>query len=187
MRVYNFCWEKRKKGNEKKKPLFTLGSVYSTSASRAEQTTETQIFQIERNIVKNPNWPEANQLAIYKRCRGFELRATEKEIQVVVTAELEPGTAGFRRVRHADHSATAILQSCNFWLSPSNVNSNEWRLVQSSIARVIKVKLDDCEARQSYNHLYQTEGTVFCFEIQTWVIPSSIKGNPLKCTPANLL
>ena len=25
-----------------------------------------QIFQIERNIVKNPNWPEANQLAIYK-------------------------------------------------------------------------------------------------------------------------
>jgi len=25
-----------------------------------------QIFQIEHNIVKNPNWPEANQLAIYK-------------------------------------------------------------------------------------------------------------------------
>ena len=26
-----------------------------------------QIIQIEHNIVKNPNWPEANQLAIYKR------------------------------------------------------------------------------------------------------------------------
>jgi len=26
-----------------------------------------QIFQIEHNIVKNPNWPAANQLAIYKR------------------------------------------------------------------------------------------------------------------------
>jgi len=26
-----------------------------------------QIFQIERNIVKNPNWLAANQLAIYKR------------------------------------------------------------------------------------------------------------------------
>ena len=25
-----------------------------------------QIIQTERNIVKNPNWPETNQLAIYK-------------------------------------------------------------------------------------------------------------------------
>ena len=32
-----------------------------------------QIIQIELNRVKNPNWPEANQLAIYKRGRGFEL------------------------------------------------------------------------------------------------------------------
>ena len=48
-----------------------------------------QIFQIEHNIVKNPNWPEANQLAIYKRGRGFELEATE--IQVVLRAGLEPG------------------------------------------------------------------------------------------------
>ena len=30
-----------------------------------------QIFQIERNVVKDPNWPEANQLAIYKRDRGL--------------------------------------------------------------------------------------------------------------------
>ena len=37
-----------------------------------------QIIQIEHNIVKNPNWPEANQLAIYKRGRGFELGATNK-------------------------------------------------------------------------------------------------------------
>ena len=64
-----------------------------------------QIFQIEHNIVKNPNWPEANQLAIYKRGRGFELGATEKQIQVVVRAGLEPRTAGLR-VRHADHLAT---------------------------------------------------------------------------------
>jgi len=28
-----------------------------------------QIIQIEHNIVKNPNWPKANQLAIYKRAR----------------------------------------------------------------------------------------------------------------------
>ena len=44
-----------------------------------------QIIQIEHNIVKNPNLPEANQLAIYKRGRGFELGATKKQIQVVAT------------------------------------------------------------------------------------------------------
>jgi len=47
-----------------------------------------QIIQTEHNIVKNPNWPEANQLAIYKRGRGFELGATEKQIQVVAGAGL---------------------------------------------------------------------------------------------------
>ena len=67
-----------------------------------------QIFEMEHNIVKSPNWPEANHLAIYKRGRGFELRATEKQIQVVVRAELEPGTAGLR-VRHANHSTTLPL------------------------------------------------------------------------------
>ena len=64
-----------------------------------------KIFQIEHNIVKNPHWLEANQLDIYKRGRGFELGATEKQIQVVVRAGLEPGTVGLR-VRHAEHSAT---------------------------------------------------------------------------------
>jgi len=66
-----------------------------------------QIFQIEHNIVKNPKWPEANQLAIYKRGRGFELGVTEKQTQVVARAGLEPGTAGLR-VRRADHSATLL-------------------------------------------------------------------------------
>ena len=41
-----------------------------------------QIFQTKHNIVKNPNWPETNQLAIYERGRGFEPGATEKQIQV---------------------------------------------------------------------------------------------------------
>ena len=52
-----------------------------------------QIIQIEHNIVKNPNWPEANQLAIYKRGWGFKLGATEKQILVVVRAGLKTGTA----------------------------------------------------------------------------------------------
>ena len=42
-------------------------------------------------MVKYPNWPEVNQLAIYKRGRGFELGTTEKQIQVVVGADLESG------------------------------------------------------------------------------------------------
>ena len=60
------------------------------------------IIPTEHNIVKNHNWPEANQLAVYKRRWGFELGATEKQIQVLVRAGLEPETAGLQ-VRHADH------------------------------------------------------------------------------------
>ena len=65
-----------------------------------------QVIQIEHNIIKDPNWPEASyQLVIYKRGRGFELGATEKQIQGVVTAGLETGNVGLR-VQHADHLAT---------------------------------------------------------------------------------
>ena len=70
-----------------------------------------QIIEIEHNIVRNPNWPEANQLAIYKRGRGFDEGATEKQIQVVIRAGLEPGTAGLQ-VRHADHLATLPPPRC---------------------------------------------------------------------------
>ena len=35
-----------------------------------------QIIQIELNGAENPNWLEANQLAIYKRGRGFKLGTT---------------------------------------------------------------------------------------------------------------
>ena len=53
-----------------------------------------QITQIEHNIVKNTNWPEVKQLAIYKPGQGFELRANVNQIQVVVRAGLKPRTAG---------------------------------------------------------------------------------------------
>ena len=32
-------------------------------------------------MVKNPNWQEADQLAICKQSRGVELGATEKQLQ----------------------------------------------------------------------------------------------------------
>jgi len=37
-------------------------------------------YSNEHNHVKNPNWQEANQLAIYKLSREVELRATENNI-----------------------------------------------------------------------------------------------------------
>ena len=84
--------------------MFTLASVLAQVLVGPSKQLK-QIIQIEHNIVKNPNWPEANQLAIYKRGRRSELGATKKQIQVVIRAGLEPGTAGLR-VQYADHSAT---------------------------------------------------------------------------------
>ena len=72
-----------------------------------------QIIRIERNNVKNPNWPEANQLAIYKRVWGFELGATEKQIQEVARAGLEPGTAGLRVRWPLGHAASVWGDSGN--------------------------------------------------------------------------
>ena len=37
--------------------------------------------QIKHSLVKNSNWQEADQLAIYKQSRGVELGATEKQRQ----------------------------------------------------------------------------------------------------------
>ena len=34
----------------------------------------------EHKMVKNPNWREADQLAIYKHDRGVELGSTEKQL-----------------------------------------------------------------------------------------------------------
>ena len=59
-----------------------------------------QIIQAEHKKVSNPNWPEAHQLAMYKRGQGFERGATEKQIRVVIRAGLEPGTTRLR-VRHS--------------------------------------------------------------------------------------
>ena len=68
-------------------PLFTLGSIYSTNASGAKQMPETEL-----NRIKNPNWPEVNQLAIYKYGRGLELGLLwTNPATVVVRAALELG------------------------------------------------------------------------------------------------
>ena len=42
---------------------------------------ETNISN-EHNRLKNPNWREADQLAIYKHDRGVELGSTKKQLQL---------------------------------------------------------------------------------------------------------
>jgi len=65
--------------------LYLPPAVFTTQRLVGPSKQLKQIIQNEHNIVKNPNRPEANQLAIYKRGQGFfELRATVKQIQVVV-------------------------------------------------------------------------------------------------------
>ena len=64
----------------------------------------------ENNMVKTPNWQQADQLAIYKRGRGVELGVTEKQLLLAVRAGLEPGTSGLqvRRPNPLDHAASLL-------------------------------------------------------------------------------
>jgi len=66
----------------------------------------TNKYPNEHNYVKNPNWQEADQLAIYKRSREVELGATENNISQWSEQDLNPGpsTYGFqiRRFNHSD-------------------------------------------------------------------------------------
>lgn len=81
--------------------LYLPWAVFIVQVSMGLRKQLKQISQKEHNIVKNPNKPETNQLATYKCGRGIEFRTTEKQIQVVVTAGLEPGTAGLSPVGNA--------------------------------------------------------------------------------------
>ena len=50
----------------------------------------------EHNKVKNPNWQEADQLAIYKRSREVELGATESNINLWSERDLNPRPTDFK-------------------------------------------------------------------------------------------
>ena len=63
-------------------------------------------------MVKNPNWQEVDQLAIYKRGRGVELLATKKlQLLLGVRAGLELGASGLqvRRPNPLDHTASIFI------------------------------------------------------------------------------
>ena len=48
------------------------------------------------NRVQNPNWPEANQLAIYKHGRGFELGTTVNKSSFRSAPDLHFGGPKFK-------------------------------------------------------------------------------------------
>jgi len=50
----------------------------------------------EHNMVKNPNWQEADQLAIYKHDQGVELGSTKKQLRI---------------------SGQSKTQTCDLWIS----------------------------------------------------------------------
>ena len=49
-------------------------------------------------MVKNPNWQEADQLAIYKRVQGVELGATKKQLSTPGTNESGASTWDLRKI-----------------------------------------------------------------------------------------
>ena len=68
-----------------------------------------QIIQIKHNRVKSPNWPEANQLAIYKQPWTRDHR---EQIQLADRAGLELGASELQ-VRPSNHSATLPPWKCS--------------------------------------------------------------------------
>ena len=68
-----------------------------------ETNDETNIAN-EHNMVKNPNWQEADQLTIFKRRRGAELGSTKKQLQLHVSGQ--SGTRTRDKVMRPNHSAT---------------------------------------------------------------------------------
>ena len=59
----------------------------------------------EHDMVKNPNWQETDQLAIYKRGRGVELGSTKKQLQL--SGQSGTRTRDLRiQDRRPNHSAT---------------------------------------------------------------------------------
>ena len=78
-----------------------------------------QITQIVHNKVKNPNWSEANQLAVNKRGGGFELGATENN---PASGQGETWTRGLR----VSSSALEDLNSGLLRKNPASGQGGTW-------------------------------------------------------------
>ena len=65
---------------------------------------------MKHNWVKNPNWPGANQLTIYKHGGGFELGTTENKSSWRSGRDLNTGASELQDQR-SNHSATLTPDS----------------------------------------------------------------------------
>ena len=54
----------------KNKSLYLSVSVFSTAVLIGDTVNEETKIINQQKLVKNPNWKEADQLAIYKACRS---------------------------------------------------------------------------------------------------------------------
>ena len=75
-----------------------------------------QIIQIELNRVKNPNWPEANQLVIYKHGQGFELGTTMNKSSKWSGQDLNSGPPNCKsgaQIKPLGHAASYCDFDCN--------------------------------------------------------------------------
>ena len=66
--------------------------------------------ETELNGIKNPNWPEANQLAIYKHGRGLELGLLWTNLATVVVRAALELRASELHVQCSNHMASCLLQ-----------------------------------------------------------------------------
>ena len=78
---------------------------HSPSGFFRTNANNDKLISNKHNYVKNPNWREADQLAIYKRSREVELGGTREQHQLAVRTGFEPATYGFQ-IRRSNHSAT---------------------------------------------------------------------------------
>ena len=63
--------------------LLLLVETPSNSQVRTSRAVTKDILEINMyNRLKNPNWWETDQLAIYKHDQGFELGYTTKQLQL---------------------------------------------------------------------------------------------------------
>ena len=75
-----------------------------------------QIIQIELNRVKNLYWPEANQLTIYKRGRGFDLGTTMNKSSKWSGRDLNSGPPNCKsgaQIKPLGHAASYCDFDCN--------------------------------------------------------------------------
>ena len=67
-----------------------LGSIYSTYSSGAEQHLKHRSY-VKFNEVKNPNWLEANQLALFQIGLQISIQDYREEVQLAVRVGLNLG------------------------------------------------------------------------------------------------